>query len=58
MLERIQNGDIFHEGAFIYLQHSMCLEKVLQIGCDNHKENVKANLMYDFASNSCSTLRV
>lgn len=46
MLDRVQTDDIFYDGTFIDVLHSICLEKVPQVDCDNQKENVVAILMY------------
>lgn len=48
VLDTCKSGDIFYDGSFIDLLHMICLEKVPQVGCDDHKELVMGSLMYDY----------
>jgi hypothetical protein len=48
ILDYCSNGDIMKNDSFLDILYSLCLEELPQVGCDDHRQEVMVNLIYDF----------
>ena len=48
ILDYCSTGDIMKNDSFLDILYSLCLEELPQVGCDDHRQEVMVNLIYDF----------